>query len=228
MNLSKPAFYGVIVVLVALLLISSSFAAVYYGEYQQESSIDRKHQAELSLALANYQSLLSLYNFSLAGYNQTLSLLAEAVSNLNTSTPAYRAAAADLASLWSTYQGLANGNGHRALVYSVRMLVDYGNGTRRWYNDSAAQPGWNGYVVSLVLLEGNAQATWYPQYGEHFVTGINGVNQTSSESWFVWEFDNGRWVPSAMGSDQLRIVNGTVLAWTLCGYDASFNPTCMP
>lgn len=224
----RPAFYGVVVVLVALLLISSALAAVYYGEYQQASSLDKKHQAELSLALANYDSLLSLYNYSLSDYNQTLSLLADAVANLNTSTPAYGAAAADLGSLWSSYQTLANGGGHRALVYNVRMLVDYGNGTRRWYNDSTAQPGWNGYVVSLVLLDGKVDAIWYPQYGEHLVTGINGVNQTSSESWFVWEFANGGWAPSATGSDQLQIVNGTVFAWTLCGYDASFNPTCTP
>ncbi|MDE1857498.1 MAG: hypothetical protein KGI26_00310 [Thaumarchaeota archaeon] len=228
MTVTKPVFYGVAVVLVAFLLVTSALAAVYYGEYQQERSLDMKHQTELSLALANYNSLTSLYNYSLGYYNETLSLLAGAVSSLNTSTPAYRAAAADLASLWLSYQTLANGNGHRALVYNVRMVVDYGNGTSRWYNDSTAQPGWNGYVVSLVLLRGDVQATWYPQYGEHFVTGIDGVNQTSNSAWFVWEFANGGWTPSVSGSDQLQVVNGTVLAWTLCGYDASFNPACTP
>ncbi len=225
---SKSSFYGAIVVLVALLLISSTFAAVYYSEYQQESSLDQKHQTELSLALSNYNSLMSLYNYSLSGYNQTLSLLASAVSDLNTSTPAYRTAAVDLASLWSSYRALASGDGHRGLVYDVRMLVGFGNGTNRWYNDSTTQPGWDGYVVTLVLLNGDVQATWYPQFGEHLVTGIDGVNQTSARSWFVWEFTGGKWVPSQTGSDQLRIDNGTVLAWTLCGYDASFSPTCTP
>ena len=225
---SRPTYYGVVVVLVALLLLSAALAAVYFAEYQQEASLNQQHQTELSLALANYNSLLHLYNSSLGDYNQTLSLLANAVSGLNTSSPAYRAAAADLASLWSSYQVLASGDGRKALVYSVHMVVDYGNGTRTWYNDTAAQPGWNGYIVTLVLLNGNVQATWYPQYGEHFVTGINGVNQTANQSWFVWNLVNGNWSPSETGSDQLQIVNGSVLAWTLCGYDASFTPTCTP
>lgn len=214
--------------LVALLLLSSAFAAVYYGEYQQETSLAKEQQSELSLALTNYNALLGRYNASLGGYNQTLSLLAGAVSSLNTSTPAYRSAAADLASLWSSYQALANGSGRRVLAYGVRMLVDYGNGTSRWYNGSTIQPGWSGYVATLVLLDGNMQATWYPQFGEHFVTGVNGVNQTSSQSWFVWEFAGGKWAPLETGSDQLQIVNGTTIAWTLCGYDADFVPTCTP
>jgi hypothetical protein len=225
---SKPAFYGVVVVLVALLLITSSFAAIYYNDYRQAVSADLKHQTELSTALASYNSLLAVYNVSLDGYNQTLSLLANAVSNLNTSTPAYRTAAADLASLWTTYQSLSRGNGNRPLVYSVSLLVDYGNGTSRWYNGSTIQPGWNGYIASLVVLDGDVQATWYPQYGEHLVTGMNGANQTTTESWFVWEFNNGNWTPSETGSDQLQVDNGTVLAWTLCSYDSSFNPTCAP
>lgn len=215
-------------VLVALLLITSAFAAIYFSEYQQEVSLDQHHQTELTVALADYNSLLYLYNYSLRDYNQTLSLLAGAVSNLNTSTPAYLTAASDLASLWASYQTLSSGNGHRALVYNVRMLVSYGNGTEHWYNDSTAQPGWNAYVTTLVLLDGNLQATWYPQYGEHFVTGINDVNQTASQSWFIWSFGDGKWSPLATGSDQLQVVNGTVIAWTLCGYDSNFNPTCTP
>lgn len=225
---SRGSFYGVVVVLVALLLISSSLTVVYYGEYRQALASDQTHRNELSLALANYNDLLSLYDAGLGDYNQTLALLTNAVSELNTSTPAYLAAASDLASLWSSYQTLANGSNHRALVYRVSMLVDYGNGTRTWYNDSATQPGWNGYVTTLVLLDGNLQAAWYPQYGEHFVTGVDGVNQTSAASWFVWELTNGRWSPSATGADQLSVDNGTVFAWTLCGYDANFSPTCSP
>jgi hypothetical protein len=223
---SKGMFYGVVVVFVALLLITSTLAAVYYADYQQELSADQRHQDELSLSISSYNALLVLYNAGLNDYNQTLSLLAGAVSNLNTSTPAYRTAASDLASLWSSYQVLAHGDGQKPLVYRVSMLVDYGNGTARWYNDSATQPGWNAYVATLVLLDGNLQATWYPQFGEHFVTGVNGVNQTAAKSWFIWDFTGGKWIPSSSGSDYLPVDNGTTFAWKLCGYDANFSPTC--
>ena len=228
MTVSRGTFYGVVVVLAALLLISSTTAAIYYSDYQQEAAAVQSDQTELSLALANYHSLGGLYDASLNDYNQTLGLLADAVSGLNTSTPAYSTAAAELASLWSSYQALAAGSGQKPLAYDVSMRVDYGNGTSRWYNETTTQPGWNGYVVTLVLLDGNLQATWYPQYGEHLVTGLNGVNQTATESWFVWVLSDGRWEVSPTGADQMRVDNGTVLAWTLCGYDASFIPSCTP
>jgi len=224
---SRGVFYGVVVLLVALLLASATVAVFYYGQYQQASSQNQQYVGELNTALLSYRSLSGSFNTSLSGYNQTLSLLANAVANLNTSTPAYHDASTALASLWSSYQELASVDGKRALVYEVHLLLDFGNGTRRWFNDSTAQPGWNGYVVTLVLLKGDVQAVWYPQYGEHLVTGVDGVSQTS-RSWFLWEFSGGSWVPSQTGADQLRVNNGTAIAWTLCAYDANYNPTCTP
>lgn len=225
---SRGVFYGVVVVLVALLLVSATVAVIYYGQYQQASSQNQQYVGELNTALSSYRSLSGSFNSSLSGYNQTLALLANAVANLNTSTPAYHDASSALASLWSSYQELASVDGKRALVYEVHLLLDFGNGTRRWFNDSTAQPGWNGYVVTLVLLKGDVQAVWYPQYGEHLVTGVDGVAQTSSQSWFLWEFSGGSWVASQTGADQMRVNNGTAIAWTLCSYDANYNPTCTP
>ena len=220
--------YGVVAVFVAVLMITSSLTVYYYGQSQLSSSQNQKYAGELGVALASYRSLSMEYNSSLAGYYTTLSLLATAVANLNTSTPAYKNASLALSSLWSAYQRLASFSGRRALVYSVHLLVDFGNGTRRWYNDTAVQPGWNGYLASLVLLKGEVQADWYPQYGEHFVTGVAGVSQTPTTSWFFWESSGGKWTIAQSGADGLQINNGTSIAWTLCGYDSSFNPTCSP
>jgi hypothetical protein len=221
-------FYGVVVTFTALLLITSTFAVVYYNDYQQASSQSSSYVGELGTALASYRSLSGEYNSSLRDYNTTLSLLAAAVANLNTSTPAYVNASVALAKLWASYQQLASVSGSRALAYTVHLLIDFGNGTLRWHNDTSIQPGWNGYVASLIVLKGNVQATWYPQYGEHFVTGIDGVRGTASTSWFVWEFEGGGWTASQTGADQLQITNGTTIAWTLCAYDSSSNPACTP
>jgi hypothetical protein len=217
-----------VIFLVALLLISATAALVYYGQYQSEASRNQQYVGELNTALTSYSSLSGSFNSSLLDYNQTLSLLALAVGNLNTSTPAYQNASLALSSLWTSYQELAAANGRKALVYDVNLLMDFGNGSIRWYNDSAAQPGWNGYVTTLVLLKGNVQAVWYPQYGEHLVTGIDGVTEASATSWFVWEFEGGGWAPAQSGADQIQINNGTTIAWTLCPYDSNFDPTCTP
>jgi hypothetical protein len=225
---SRGAFYGMVVTFAALILISSTFAVIYYDEYQQSSSQNRAYAGQLGAALASYSSLSGSYNVSLRDYNATLSLLATAVASLNTSTPAYRNASLALSALWSDYQHLASATGRKAPVFAVHMLVDFSNGTRRWSNDTSVQPGWNGYVVSLVLLKGNIQGNWYPQYGEHFVTGVDGVSQTTSTSWFVWYFSGGKWSSSPTGADQIQVNNGTTIAWTLCGYDSDFNPTCYP
>jgi hypothetical protein len=229
---SRATFYGVVVTFVALLLISSTLAVVYFNDAQQEASQNNTYADELSRALASYKSLAESYNSSLRDYNTTLSLLTSAVANLNTSTPAYRNASLALSSLWTSYQRLASASGRRALFYSVHMLVDFGNGTNRWFNDTLVQPGWNGFVATLVLLKGDVQASWYAGggfgAGEHLVTGLDGVSQTTSEYWWVWQFSGGKWSYLQTGADLMQVLNGTTFAWTLCGYDANYDPTCMP
>lgn len=227
MTPSKGVLYGAVATLVALLILSSSLTFYYYGQNQQNGAQNRKYADELSSALASYRSLSNSFNSSLSDYGRTLSLLSMALANLNTSAPAYVNASQALSSLWDSYQRLSDSGGRRALVYSAHLLVDFGNGTRKWFNSTSIQPGWNGYLATLVLLRGGVQATWYPQYGEHLVTGIDGVSQTSARSWFFWDFA-GAWSLAATGADGLQVNNGTSIAWTLCGYDASFNPTCSP
>lgn len=224
--MSKPLLAAV-VFLVALLIVASSAAAIYYSQYQQQASEKQKYINELNVALASYRSLSSDYGIALAKYNATISLLADAVANLNTSTPSYHEASAALADLWSSYLTLSK-NSSASITYSARMLVDFGNGTRQWVNGTRTQPGWNAYVATVVLLGGRVQASWYPQYQEHFVEGLDGVNSGPSNSWFVWEYGKSGWQVSQTGADGIQVYNGTIFAWTLCGYDSSFNPTCTP
>jgi hypothetical protein len=225
---SKGISYGIGVVLVAVLLINSTLTLMFYGEYQQEVSENQRHIDELNSALKDYHALTNNYNGSLRGFNSTLSLLANAVSSLNTTTSAYKAASSAISSLWESYQSLALFNDSRILTYKVHMLIDFGNESTKWYNSTSIEPGWNAYVASVVLLDGRVQATWYPQYNEHFVEGIDGRPSGRSTSWFVWAYDNGSWQASPTGADGIQVYNDTVFAWTLCGYDASFNPTCTP
>ena len=227
---SRGTFYGVVAVLVALLLLTSITALYYYNQYQSASSATEASGAELGVALARYDALAGQYNSSLSNDYTTISLLAQAVASLNTSTPAYRAASGDLATLWRSYQSLVDAGGGKPLAYDVHMLVDYGNGTLRWYNDSTAQPGWNAYVATLVLLDGDLNATWYPQFGsgEHFVTAINGVPGTESLSWSIWTYGGNQWTYSQVGADLIQAQNGTTIAWALCGYNSSYQPTCVP
>lgn len=232
--MQRKILYGLVTVLVAALLLVSGFAALYFYQDQQVNTQKQRYVQELDTALAGYKSLEASYNASLADYNMTLSLLVDAVSTLNTSTTAYQTASLALASLWKDYQQLAGSSGRGALVYEAHMLVDYGNGTRIWFNGTATQPGWNAYVVTLVLLNGMVEATWYPpgyfspgQPGEHFVTGIGGVSNTRTEYWWLLTYNQSTsWQVAQIGADEIPIFNGTTFAWAFCPSSANYLPAC--
>lgn len=216
-----------IAVLAAAILLTSSLTVFYYSQYENQTSESQRYVDELSSALASYRSLSTNYGAALVDYNRTISLLSEVVANMDTSTPSYQQASTALATLWGRYLALS-GITSSFHLYSVCMLVDFGNGSRRWFNDTAVQPGWNAYIATVVLLGGNIRSTWYPQFQEHLVEGLDGVASGRSSSWFVWEYRQDGWRISQTGADGVPAYNGTVFAWTLCGYDSNFNPTCSP
>lgn len=227
---SRAVFYGVMVVFVALLLIVSVVAASYFYQNQQETEAAQNYAQELNGTISRYNLLVSNYDHVLRNYNTTLSLLTKALSNLNTSSAAYQSGINELSALWDSYVNETRTFKGSYATYSADMMIDYGNGTLVWYNDTAIQPGWNLYTATLVLLKGNVQATWYPAFQppEHFVYGINGVVGPNTKGWFIWEFGRGAWQASTTGADPLQVYNGTIFAWTLCAYDQNFRPTCTP
>lgn len=229
--MARGTFYGVVAVLLAVSLVASSFAFMYYDQYWRQVSEAQRYAGELDTALAQYRQLSSSYQTALNEYNRTISLLSQALSALNTSTPAYREGSLALTSLWKTYLNLTQVRGG-PLPYSVDMLLEYGNGTKLWFNQTAVQPGWNAYIVTLVSVNGDLQATWYPNYDEHFVNGIQGLENNPSENraWSLWTWNSSNvWQVANVGPDEIPTYNGSVFAWAYCTYDPNtFAPLCTP
>jgi len=219
---------GAIVLLIALVLVTSSVAALYYGKYQQQASETNGYVEELQTALTRYNQLSSSYDSSLAGFNSTISLLTNALSNLNSSTPAYLKGSQALGALWNQYLALASQSGTRPARYLASMLIEFGNGTTKSFKDASIQPGWNAYIATLAILNGSVQATWYPVYQEHYVTAIDGVYSGQTTAWFVWSLNGANWELAPTGADGIQVYNGTTFAWTLCGYNQNGLPTCSP
>jgi hypothetical protein len=218
--------YGVAVTLVALLIISATAGAYYYYEYQQATQSKNQYMSELTSETSQYDGLASTYNSSLALNNQTFALLVGIISVVNTSLPIYQQASGQLSNLWSRYLSLKPASGS---LYAADVLIDFGNGTREWHNNTQVQPGWNMYVETVVLSSGDLQAQWYPQYQEHLVTGIDGVSDSQTMSWFLWTYNGtASWRTAQVGADDLPVYNGSVFAWTYCGETASFAPECTP
>jgi hypothetical protein len=226
MHLATKTIYGVTITLVALLIISSTAGAYYYYEYLQATQSKNQYVIELATATSQYDALALNYNSSLALYNETFSLLVRTISAVNTSLPIYQQASSQLSQLWSRYLSLKPASNS---LYVADILIDFGNGTRHWYNDTQVQPGWNMYVETVVLSHGNLQAQWYPQYQEHFVSGIDGVSNSATRFWFLWTYnETASWQTAQVGADQLPVYNGSVFAWTYCGETPAYAPTCTP
>ncbi len=224
--MATKATYGVAVILVAILIISSTAGAYYYYEYQQAAQSKNQYLGELTTAASQYNGLASNYNSSLALYNETFALLVRTIAVVNTSLPIYQQASSQLSQLWSRYLSLKPAS---SSVYTAYILIDFGNGTRLWYNDTMVQPGWDMYVETVVLSHGDLQAQWYPEFQEHLVSSIDGVPNSPTMSWFLWTYNaTASWQASQVGADLLPVYNGSVLAWTYCGETPSYTPTCTP
>ena len=237
---SLRTLYGIVSVLVALLVMSGSVAAFYYSQYQQDARLKDEFVRQLQEAeerysetADDYNSLASRYNGILSDYgrlvgeyNKTVDLLVRSIAVLNTSLPVYHEASRLVHHFWDVY--LEVEPAPTSLV-RASVLIDFGNDTSRWYNNTRILPGWNLYEVTLILTKGEMEAQWFPQYGSHFVTGIGGVRNSESAFWFFWTYDeDSSWQVAPVGSDQITVLDGSVYAWTYCGIDQSFSPTCRP
>jgi hypothetical protein len=227
---SRGTLWGVTAVFVALLLIVSLVAGYYFLQAQQESASSGNYANELAGSLATNKALAGTLANTLRDYNTSLVYLAQVVSNMNTSSTAYKNASEELPLLWKAYLSLAKQGQAAVETYSVKMLIRYGNGSSVWINGTSVQPGWNLYTVTVVALSNRVQSTWYSYLagGEDFVDSINGVSYSSGTSWFLWTRSNGSWQVAPTGANLIPAYNGTEFAWTLCGYDQNFLPTCSP
>jgi heme/copper-type cytochrome/quinol oxidase subunit 2 len=116
--------------------------------------------------------------------------------------------------------------------YTTNIVIGYGNGTWKWYNDTQVPPGSNLYSATVLATNGNVNSTCC-EYGSHLVTGIGGDQMTSSTYWWLWTYapknTTSPWQEAPVGPDELTITNNSVVfAWGYCGSSAAGNPTCNP
>ena len=115
--------------------------------------------------------------------------------------------------LYQYNQAESNANAYLSQLKSAQptqetnILIDFGNGTLLWHNATQVPTGANAYVATIIALRGIVNATYYPQpYAEHIVTGIDNVQGSQQESWFIWTYNaTSRWQVAQVGADQLSL-----------------------
>ncbi len=96
---------------------------------------------------------------------------------------------------------------------TVSALINYGNGTSRWDNQTKAPTGWSFYDLTSSIS--HVEATYSPSLGEHYVIGIDGVRSSGRYYWTLWVYcqPDKAWAASQVGADLIKLTNGEILAW---------------
>jgi len=223
---TRSTFYTLAIAATALIIISATFAGYYYVQNSNTASNNSKLIGELNSANSNYTRLAANFNLLFSSYNESIFLLSRSIAVINTSLPIYRLSSLELTALWQTYQSLSPVS---STLLRNSILFDFGNGTHRWYNNTAIDAGWNVYIETVVLNNGRVDAQWYPQYGEHLITGIGGIPNSATNYWFLWSYNKtAGWHSSQVGADNILVTSGSMYGWTYCAADLNFNPVCRP
>jgi hypothetical protein len=102
------------------------------------------------------------------------------------------------------------------ISYKVDLLINFGNGSKTWYNETYVPVGMNLLDLTLKSTEGNVTFA-KGQYGI-FVTAINGVGSNPADryySWLWWNFNlpKEQWSLGEVGADQYVLSEGDIIAW---------------
>jgi len=103
----------------------------------------------------------------------------------------------------------------------VNLLLDYGNGTLVWYNNTIVPSDWNFYNVTNLVTNGNIGSIFFASFGSHFVYSINNAGCQfpdifcSQAAWSLWTLDGICWDAAQTGADQVLVSQTTTVAWFL-------------
>jgi hypothetical protein len=113
-------------------------------------------------------------------------------------------------------------------VIDVSLLIDFGNGTRLWFNNTTVPDNYNFYNVTYHVANGNLFASWSDLYSSHFVDEILGFGCVPGSAgcggyWSLWVWDgvNSCWSYSSVGVDWLKVSTVGTIAWYYNNYDFS-------
>jgi len=104
------------------------------------------------------------------------------------------------------------------LSYSIDLLINYGNGSRVWYNGSRIPIGWSLFNATVLILGDRVRSTYYPEFKAHMVNSIDGVGddpERKNWAWMLWHYNeaSGKWETYDLGADFIVPRDGEKVAW---------------
>ena len=99
----------------------------------------------------------------------------------------------------------------KRLTMPVNILIDYGNGTEVWYNDTLVPRESTVLRVTEIVAEVDYIIG---EYGA-FVTHINGVGGETNKYWiwYIWNSTENSWSWGPVACDRFILQEGDIIAW---------------
>jgi len=97
------------------------------------------------------------------------------------------------------------------LVLKVNILINYGNGTKEWHNNTLAPIGATVFNATLTIAN-----VGYSMWGEYaLIDSINGLQGTQEIGWiwWIWDASTSQWKPTLEAANQHVLVNGDTIGW---------------
>lgn len=107
------------------------------------------------------------------------------------------------------------------LSYDINLIINYGNGSKSFFNATIIPIGFDMYNATLMATEGNVDATYFPEFEAHFVNSIMGVGGDEGFGWSAWAFDDifSEWNALDIGADSFILKDGQSVAWYYQSFD---------
>lgn len=91
---------------------------------------------------------------------------------------------------------------------TIDLMIDYGNGTVTWYNDTRIIPGESLLSVTNKI----AQVEYTESEFGAFINSINGV-EGGMESFWIWNYYEGSWKMGLTGAEKKYLHEGDIVSW---------------
>ncbi len=123
-----------------------------------------------------------------------------------------------------------NNNSTSTPTVDVNALIDFGNGTKLWFNHTVAPLGYDYYNVTYKVANGNVVAVWSDSLKSYFVYKIMGVGCDAGDFscgyWSLWVWNDAKlcWDYSSLGVSWLKVSDFKMIAWYFNHYDTSSFP----
>jgi hypothetical protein len=118
---------------------------------------------------------------------------------------------------WIQYTDVRNRIG--GALINVNLGVDYGNGSRTWYNETRALTG----QTLFDITKQSADVTYHVGVWGTEITAINDVSKKDAFGWtyWIWNSTSHSWSILWENADAYLITNEEVFMWY---YQDTFNP----